>query len=114
MSELVREVTDSSFAIEVLQSSQPVLVDFWAPRCSSCHQLEPIVNAVAAKYKGVARVVKVNVDDNFSTAQQYGINCIPTLILFQSGKAAERIIGDASEAGISALIDRNSGKFVGA
>ncbi len=107
MSEQVIEVTDSSFETEVLQSNQPVLVDFWAPWCGPCRLLGPIVEAVAAEYRGVARVVKVNVDDNVSTSQRYGIKAIPTLILFKNGKEAERVVGAASEKGIGQMIDRH-------
>jgi thioredoxin 1 len=114
MSELVAEVTDGSFENDVLQCAESVLVDFWAPWCGPCRLVGPIVEAVAVHYKGVARVVKVNVDDNVSISQRYGIKGIPTLILFRNGKEAERIVGAASEKTIAEMIDRHSSKAVAA
>ena len=90
MSDHVQEVSDNSFEDDVLKSDQPVLVDFWAAWCAPCRMLAPTVEAVAEKYAGNARVVKLNVDDNPSTAQRYGIKGIPTLILFRDGKEVER------------------------
>jgi thioredoxin 1 len=107
MSEHVIQVTENSFETEVLQSDKAVLVDFWAPWCGPCRLLGPIVEAVAAEYRGVARVVKVNVDDNVSTSQRYGIKGIPTLILFKNGKEAERVVGVSSAKGIGQMIDRH-------
>ena len=114
MSEHVIEITENSFETEVLQSDQPVLVDFWAPWCGPCRLLGPIVEAVAAQYKGVARVVKVNVDHNVSISQRFGIKGIPTLILFQNGKEAERMVGAASEKAVAQMIDRHALRAVAA
>jgi len=107
MSELVIEVSDSSFEVDVLQSDQPVLVDFWAAWCAPCRMLAPTVDAVAEKYAANARVVKVNVDDNPSVSQRYGIKGIPTLILFKGGKEEERVVGATSKDAISRMIDKH-------
>jgi thioredoxin 1 len=107
MSENISEVTDATFDNNVLQSAQPVLVDFWAAWCAPCRMLEPTVDAVAEKYAGNARVVKVNVDENPSISQRYGIKGIPTLILFKGGKEEERVVGATSKDAISRMIDKH-------
>lgn len=107
MSEHVKEVSDSNFEQVVLQSNRPVLVDFWAEWCGPCRTLAPTVEAVAEQYAGAARVSKLNVDDNPATTQRYGIQGIPTLIVFKDGEEKERIIGVASEEEISRAIDRH-------
>jgi thioredoxin 1 len=107
MSEHVSEVSDSSFEKDVLQSEQPVLVDFWAAWCAPCRMLAPTVEAVAEKYAGNARVVKLNVDENPAISQRYGIKGIPTLILFKGGKEEERVVGATSKEAISRMIDKH-------
>lgn len=108
MSEHVLEVTDGSFETEVLQSRDPVLVDFWAPWCGPCRLLGPVLETVAARYQDRARIAKLNVDENVSISQRYGIKGIPTVILFKNGKEAERMVGEASEKTIGAMIERHS------
>src|SRR5438874_12522313 len=107
MNDYVTEVSDSSFEKDVLQSDKPVLVDFWAAWCAPCRMLEPTVDAVAEKYAANTRVVKVSVDDNPSISQRYGIKGIPTLILFNSGKEEERVVGATSREAISRMIDKH-------
>src|SRR2546421_3221059 len=107
MSEYVTDVSDSSFEQDVLKSEQPVLVDFWAAWCAPCRMLAPTVDAVAEKYADTARVVKLNVDDNPTVSQKYGIKGIPTLILFKGGKEEERIVGATSKEAISRLLDKH-------
>ena len=109
MSEYVREVNDASFEKEVLRSEKPVLVDFWAEWCAPCRMIRPTVEAVAESYRESAAVVKLNVDDNPSTSQRFGIKGIPTLILFKDGREAERVVGATSREAISRLIDKHIG-----
>ncbi|MFL6207341.1 MAG: thioredoxin [Pyrinomonadaceae bacterium] len=107
MNEYVTEVSDSNFEQDVLSAEQPVLVDFWAEWCAPCRMLAPTVDAVAEKYAGKARVVKVNVDFNPNVSQKYGIKGIPTLILFKGGKEEERVVGATSKDAISRLLDKH-------
>ena len=107
MNEYVTEASDSSFERDVLGAEQPVLVDFWAEWCAPCRMLAPTVDAVAEKYAGRARVVKVNVDFNPNVSQKYGIKGIPTLILFKGGKEEERVVGATSKEAISRLLDKH-------
>jgi thioredoxin 1 len=109
MSEHVKETSDIEFEADVLQHNQPVLIDFWAPWCAPCRMLAPTVEAVAEKYAGNARVMKINVDDNPSVSQRFGIKGIPTLILFKNGKEEERVVGATSEAAISRMLDKHIG-----
>ena len=108
MSELVNEVTDASFESEVLKSEQPVLVDFWAAWCAPCRMLTPTVEAIAEKYQGKAKIVKLNVDENVEASSRYGIKGIPTLILFSGGREADRVVGVPSNARdfIAGMIDK--------
>ena len=112
MSELVREVGDNSFEQDVLQSDQPVLVDFWAAWCAPCRMLAPTVEAIAEKYAGSATVVKLNVDENPAVSQRFGIKGIPTLILFKGGKEEERVVGAAGKDAISRMIDKHASVVV--
>ncbi len=107
MSEKVKYVSDSSFEKDVLQSDKPVLVDFWAEWCAPCRMLSPTIDAIAEQYGDNAGVVKVNVDENTSTAQRYGIKGIPTLILFSAGKEVERVVGATSKESISRMIEKH-------
>ena len=86
-------VTDTSFKEEVLDSTVPVLVDFWASWCSPCKMIAPIVEELASQYDGQIKVAKVDVDANPITPGMYGVLSIPTLMLFRGGQAAERIVG---------------------
>lgn len=108
MNESVKEVSDSSFEHQVLKSEKPVLVDFWAAWCAPCRMLAPTVEAIAEQYSERAAVVKLNVDDNPTTAAAYQIRGIPTLILFSEGKEVERVIGATSKESISRLIEKYS------
>jgi thioredoxin 1 len=105
MGDFVNAVDDKNFEREVLQSDQPVLVDFWAEWCAPCRALAPVVDAVAQEYQGKAKVVKLDVDDSTEVAQRYGIRGIPTLIVFKGGSEADRVIGMTSKENIARMLD---------
>lgn len=105
MSEHVNDVTDQEFESKVLQSDQPVLVDFWAAWCAPCRMLAPTVDQVAQDYQGKARVFKLNVDDNAETSARYNIRGIPTLLLFKDGEVKDQIVGATSKDHIARMID---------
>jgi thioredoxin 1 len=89
----VAEVSDANFESEVLQSQQPVMVDFWADWCGPCRAVSPIVEELATSYEGKLKVLKMDVDQNGHTAALYGIRSIPTLLIFKDGKIADQIVG---------------------
>jgi len=105
MSEQVRDVTDGNFEAEVMKSNVPVLVDFWAEWCEPCRRMGPVVEAVAQKLGETAKIVKLNVDDNPSVTQRFGIKGIPTMIVFKGGKEAERLVGATNEVAITRIIE---------
>lgn len=86
-------VGDSQFKTEVLDSKEPVLVDFWATWCAPCRAIAPALEELATQYKGKAKIAKVDVDSAQQVAQQYGIRSIPTLLMFKGGKVVEQIVG---------------------
>lgn len=87
------EFSDDNFQAEVIDSSTSVLVDFWAPWCGPCRQIAPLIDQLAEQYNGKVKVGKVNIDDNPTVTSQYGIQSIPTLLLFKNGEVAERFVG---------------------
>ena len=107
MSGKVGEVGDQNFDTEVLNSPIPVLVDFWAAWCAPCRMLAPVVDAIAEKYEGKAKVVKLNVDENNLTSMKYNIKGIPTLLLFKDGVIREQIVGNTTKDTISKMIDNH-------
>jgi thioredoxin 1 len=90
---MAQDVSETTFEQEVLESDQPVLVDFWAPWCGPCKMLAPTVDQLASEYAGKLKVVKLNTDDNPGIAGKYQILSIPTLMLFKDGKPVEQVVG---------------------
>lgn len=86
-------ITDQNFESEVLKSSQPVLIDFWAVWCGPCRAIAPVVEQLAGEYEGKVKIGKLDVDENPDTAVKYGVRSIPTLLLFKNGQVVDTIIG---------------------
>ena len=106
MGEFTKEFTAENFETEVIQSTQPVLVDFWAEWCGPCRQIAPAVDEVAAEYKGRAIVGKVNVDHHPEIASQYGIRSIPSLLIFLQGKVQQQIVGSVEKKELVEALDK--------
>ncbi len=87
------EVTDATFEAEVLNSEQPVVLDFWAEWCAPCRQLTPIIEQLAEKYRDRIKVVKLNIDDSPETPGRYGVRAIPTVLAFQNGQVIQQLQG---------------------
>jgi len=102
----VTVVTDQTFEEDVLNSSIPVLVDFWAPWCGPCRAIAPIVEELAEELEGKVKVCKCNVDENPITPGKFGIRACPTLIIFKNGEAVESIVGAVSKATIMNALNR--------
>lgn len=97
--------TDGNFETEVLQAKEPVLVDFWAEWCGPCKMLTPVVERLAEANAGKVSVGKMNVDENQQTPQKYGVQGIPTLLLFKNGEVAQQLVGFQSQENIQKIID---------
>jgi thioredoxin 1 len=105
-SENVLAFTDGNFETEVIQSSLPVIVDFWATWCAPCKAIAPVIDALAQEYEGKVKVGKVNVDDNTATPAKYGVRGIPTVILFKDGKVLDQLVGAVPKTQLEALIKK--------
>ena len=93
MSENIINVTDGSFDEDVLQSDQPVVVDFWAPWCGPCKSIAPVLEQIAEEFSGKVKVAKMNVDDNPETPVQYNVKGIPNIVFFKNGEVADKQVG---------------------
>jgi thioredoxin 1 len=105
MSEHIHKVTDDSFQSDVLNSSTPVLVDYWAEWCGPCKSIAPILDEVAKEYAGKIKVMKLNIDENQDTPRKFGVRGIPTLMLFKNGSVEAQKVGALSKSQLSAFID---------
>ncbi len=102
---MVLYITDQSFEEEVIKSTQPVLLDLWAPWCGPCRMVAPVVESLAKKHKGKFKFCKMNVDENPKTAAKYGIMSIPTLMFFKDGEVIDTVIGAVPETTLQPKID---------
>ena len=105
MGSAVQHITDDTFEAEVLKSTTPVLVDYWAEWCGPCQMIAPLLDQVATEYSDRVKVVKVDVDDNQATAAKYGIRGIPTLMIFRDGELKATKTGAVSKSQLTQLID---------
>lgn len=105
MNNKIKAVTDSSFEADVINSSQPVLVDFWAPWCGPCKALAPVLDEIADDYDGKITIAKINVDENDQTPPKYGVRGIPTMLIIKDGAVEATKMGALSKAELSAFID---------
>ncbi|MDX1997005.1 MAG: thioredoxin [Thermoanaerobaculia bacterium] len=103
----ITTVGDDNFAAEVLSSSTPVLVDFWAEWCMPCRQVAPTLDQLADEFDGKVRIAKLNVDDNQRVAMQYDVRSIPTFILFKDGKIADRMLGAMPKSAFANFLQKN-------
>ena len=104
-SDLIKHISDATFDAEVLKSTKPVLVDYWAEWCGPCKMIAPILDEVAKDYNGKLKVAKLNIDENQETPAKYGIRGIPTLMLFKGGNIEATKVGALSKSQLAAFID---------
>ena len=105
--DLIKHPTDATFDADVLKSTTPVLVDYWAEWCGPCKMIAPILEDVAKEYAGKLKIAKLNIDENQATPPKYGIRGIPTLMLFKNGNVEATKVGALSKSQLAAFIDAN-------
>ena len=104
-SDLIKHISDSSFEADVLKSSQPVLVDYWAEWCGPCKMIAPILDEIATEYKDRLRVAKIDIESNPQTPPKFGIRNIPTLILFKNGTVEAQKVGSVRKPDLKSFLD---------
>lgn len=107
MSDNITQLSDSTFEMEVLKSSTPVLVDYWAEWCGPCKMIAPLLEEIATEFAGRLKVAKLNIDDNKATPPRYGIRGIPTLMLFKDGAVEATKVGALSKSQLTAFLNQN-------
>jgi thioredoxin 1 len=100
------ELNESNFEAEVLQSPQPVLVDFWAPWCGPCRMIAPLVEELANEHRGSLKVAKINIDDSPALASSFGVSSIPTLMIFKGGEVVDRFVGVQPKSRLQTAIEQ--------
>ena len=106
MAEFTVKVTDGDFESKVVQSDQPVLVDFWAPWCGPCMAISQTLEQIAEEYKGKVTVAKINVDENANIPASYAVRSIPYLALFKGGEVVDSVVGSVPKAKLTEMIDK--------
>ena len=101
------DISDDNFDSEVLKSDKPVLIDFWAEWCGPCKVLGPVIDEVAEDYSDKVKFVKLNIDNNASNTQKFGIRGIPTLLLFKNGEKIDTSVGVLSKSELASFLDKN-------